>query len=192
MPRDTLQFETNYTLRIVKSKSIKLTPNSYALMAVLDEFGDGTSYDIKQAIEKSIANFWPVPHTTAYEEPARLAQGGYLSARQEPGGRRRKVYSLTEKGREALREWATDPTASPPQLRDEHVLKAFAGAAGGPLLEDRVAWHRAKLAELERYLEQVRSEEGWRASERALAAGVLYHRKMLEMLDEIRGSIPSS
>jgi len=171
----------------VKSKPIRLTPNSYALMAVLEEFGEGTSYDIKQAIEQSIANFWPVPHTTAYEEPARLAAAGYLAVRQEEGGRRRKVYSLTGRGRAALREWAAEPTAAPPQLHDEHMLKAFAGAPGQPLLEERVAWHREKLAELNGYLGEVQEAEGWEASERALLAGVAYHGKMLELLDSIGG-----
>jgi len=171
----------------VKRKPIRLTANSYALLALLDQLGESTSYELKGAIEKSIANFWPVPHTTAYEEPARLAEGGYLSVRQEPGGRRRKVYSLTDEGREALRAWAAAPTAAPPQLRDEHLLKAFAGAAPRPLLDERLAWHRGKLAELEGYLEDVRGEERWLGSERSLIAGVAYHRKMLEMLEGIGG-----
>ncbi|MDQ2630949.1 MAG: PadR family transcriptional regulator, partial [Actinomycetota bacterium] len=68
-----------------KPKPIKLTGTSYALMAVLAEFGEMTSYDIKRAMESSIQNFWPVPHTTAYEEPARLAAAGYLTAKQEEG-----------------------------------------------------------------------------------------------------------
>jgi PadR family transcriptional regulator AphA len=169
----------------MKSKSIRLTANSYALLALLDQLGEVTSYEIKQAIEKSIANFWPVPHTTAYEEPARLAAGGYLSVRQDEGGRRRKLYALTDAGRAALRAWAAEPTAAPPQLRDEHMLKAFAGADGVPLLEERVSWHREKLAELQGYLEEVRAAEGWEGSERALVAGVAYHRKMLELLDEV-------
>jgi len=169
----------------VKSKPTRLTANSYALLALLDQLGEATSYEIKQAIEKSIANFWPVPHTTAYEEPARLAAAGYLSVQQEPGGRRRKVYALTDEGRAALRAWATEPTASPPQLRDEHMLKAFAGAPGRPLLDERTAWHREKLAELEGYLEEVRGVEGWEGSERALLAGVAYHGKMLELLADI-------
>lgn len=171
----------------MKRKSIRLTANSYALMALLDQLGEATSYDIKQAIEKSIANFWPLPHTTAYQEPARLAAGGYLSARQESGGRRRKVYALTDQGRTALREWAAEPTATPPQLRDEHMLKAFAGAERQPLLDERAAWHREKLAELQGYLDDVRGSEGWAASERVLAAGLAYHRKMLELLDQVEG-----
>jgi PadR family transcriptional regulator AphA len=174
---------------MMKSKSkapIRLTTTSYALLALLDQLGaPATSYDIKQALDKSIENFWPVPHTTAYEEPARLAAGGFLSVSQEPGGRRRKSYSLTEAGREALAEWAAEPIAAPPQLRDELMLKVFAGADPDGLTEGRVGWHREKLAELEGYLTEVRAAEGWERSERTLVAGVAYHRMMLELLDRL-------
>jgi DNA-binding PadR family transcriptional regulator len=169
----------------MKRKPMRLTATSYALLALLDQLGKATSYDIKQAIEKSIENFWPVPHTTAYEEPARLAAGGYLSVKQEPSGRRRKSYSLTGAGREALRAWAAEPTAAPPQLRDEAMLKVFAGANPALLSEERANWHRAKLAELRGYLEEVREAEGWERSERTLIAGIAYHEKMLELLDEL-------
>src|ERR1700742_2113910 len=97
----------------MKSKDIKLTPPSYALLALLDRFGELTSYEIKDALETSVENFWPVPHTTAYQEPARLASGGYLSSRQEKSGRRRRRYALTDVGREALREWADEPAPPP-------------------------------------------------------------------------------
>jgi DNA-binding PadR family transcriptional regulator len=167
-------------------KPIRLTATSYALMALLDQLGEATPYDIKGAIEKSIENFWPVPHTTAYDEPARLASAGYLSVRQESGGRRRKIYALTEKGREALTEWASEPVASPPQFRDEAVLKVFAGADPGPLLQAREAWHREKLDELRGYLEEVRGAESWRPSERTLLTGVAFHTRMLEMLEALR------
>lgn len=166
-------------------KPIRLRANSYALLALVDQLGEATSYDIKQALEKSIENFWPVPHTTAYEAPARLAAAGYLSVRQDPGGRRRKLYSLTANGRAALRDWAAEPSAAPPQLRDELMLKVFAGADPAPLLEARAAWHREKLAELDGYLDNVRGAEGWLGAERALIAGVTYHRTMLELLDEV-------
>lgn len=169
----------------MKSKSIRLTSTSYALLALLDQLGEATPYEIKQAMDKSIENFWPVPHTTAYDEPARLAEGGFLSVHQEEGGRRRKTYSLTDEGREALAAWAADPAAAPPQVRDETILKIFAGADPNSFLEPRRTYHREKLSELQGYLDEVREDETWRRSELALTAGVAYHRKMLEMLDEL-------
>jgi DNA-binding PadR family transcriptional regulator len=170
----------------MKSKPIRLTATSHALLALLAQLGEATPYEIKQALEKSIENFWPVPHTTAYEEPARLAEAGYLAVRQEPGGRRRKSYSLTDEGRAALAAWAADPSASPPQLREEAVLKVFAGADPAPLLEAREVWHREKLAELQGYLDEVRGAEDWQRSERVLTVGIAFHRKMLEMFADIR------
>ncbi len=171
----------------MKRKSIRLTTTSYALLALLDQLGEASSYDIKLALDKSIENFWPVPHTTAYEEPARLAEGGFLSVKQELGGRRRKSYTLTEKGREALASWAAEPSAAPPQLRDEVMLKVFAGADPGMLVEVRTDWHRAKLEELRVYLQEVQRAEGWEGSERTLIAGIAYHEKMVELLDNLGG-----
>jgi DNA-binding PadR family transcriptional regulator len=168
----------------MKSKPVKLTNTSYALLALVDQLGEATPYEIKQAMESSIENFWPVPHTTAYEEPARLAAAGYMSVSQEEGGRRRKTYALTEEGRAALAAWAEDATWTPPQMRDEAILRVFAGGDPFAVFEQRRSWHEEKLVELEGYLEQVRGEESWRGSELVLTAGLAYHRKMLEMLDE--------
>src|ERR1700743_68098 len=170
----------------MNSKPIKLTPTSYALLALLDRFGELTSYEIKDALENSIENFWPVPHTTAYQEPARLASGGYLSARQEKGGRRRRRYALTDAGREALRAWADEPVAAPPQLRDELLLKIFAGADPEPLVAARVACYRTKAAELDSSLAAVKLAPGWSGPERTLRGGVKYHQKMIEVFDELR------
>jgi PadR family transcriptional regulator AphA len=169
----------------VKSKSIKLTGTSYALLALLDRFGELTSYEIKDALAASVENFWPVPHTTAYQEPARLESGGYLSSRQEKGGRRRRRYALTDAGRKALREWADDPVAAPPQLRDELLLKIFAGADPEPLLAARVDFFRAKVEELESYLAAVKLAPGWSGPATVLRGGVLYNRQQIELVERM-------
>src|SRR5580693_9541292 len=139
-------------------KGIRLTTTSYAVMGLLDMLGEATPYDLKQALEHSIENFWPVPHTTFYDEPARLAKAGYLSQRQERGGRKRKRYALTDTGREALRAWADSPGSPPSQYRDEGMLKVFAGADPREVFAGRSDWHRAKLAELRGYMEVVKAE----------------------------------
>ena len=65
------------------------------------------------------------------------------------------------------------------------MLKVFAGADPGALVEQRLAWHRAKLEELGGYLEDVRQAEGYEASERTLVAGLAYHRRMIEMIEDL-------
>ncbi len=177
----------------MKSNSIRLTGTSYAVLALFERCGgEATSYDLKQALDASIQNFWPVPHTTAYEEPARLAKAGYLTARQEEGGRRKRVYALTDAGREALRAWTEDPTASPPQLKEEAVLKVFAGAESRELWESRVAWHQAKLEELRGYLDDLGDLEHVESARRTLLIGIGYSEKMLELLESLADGVGES
>lgn len=176
----------------MKSKPIiRLTTTSYAVMSLLEMLGEATPYDLKQTLEHSIENFWPVPHTTFYEEPTRLAKAGYLSQSQEQGGRRRKLYALTDAGREALREWADSPGSPPSQYRDEGMLKVFAGANPEIVFAGRGDWHRAKLAELEGYLENLqaggegRREDQWRGAEATLVGGIAYHRQMIATFERL-------
>ena len=152
----------------------------------VDQLGEATPYEIKQAMDSSIENFWPVPHTTAYEEPARLAGGGYMSV--QPGGGRPPPQNLRAHrggpgGAGGLGGGRDLDAAADCATR--RILKVFAGGDPFALLEPRRSWHQEKLAELQGYLEAVRGEEGWRGSELALTAGIAYHRKMLEMLDEL-------
>src|SRR5829696_4858211 len=58
-----------------------------------------------------------------YTEPKRLARLGYLSSRKEPGKtRERTVYTLTDKGVEALREYAQRPVTFTP-LKSDALLR---------------------------------------------------------------------
>ncbi|HEY4281008.1 MAG TPA: PadR family transcriptional regulator [Conexibacter sp.] len=168
----------------MERKPIRLSGTSYAVLALLSHLGESTPYDLKQALVRSIENFWQVPHTTFYAEPARLAAAGYLSERQEQHGRRRKLYALTDQGRAALDEWVASPVAAPQEVRDEAILKVFAGADPAPLLHRRREWHATKLAELEGYAQH----DEWRLTDhtgptRTLATGIAYHRFSLSAID---------
>ncbi|HTA96048.1 MAG TPA: PadR family transcriptional regulator [Solirubrobacteraceae bacterium] len=174
-----------------QSKTFRLTTTSYAVMSLLDTFGEATPYELKQTLEHTIENFWPVPHTTFYDEPARLANAGYLSHSQERGGRRRRRYALTDAGREALRAWADAPGSPPSQYRDEGLLKVFAGADPQVVFAGRGAWHRAKLAELEGYMEALECEpsgaieDRWRGAHTTLVGGIAYHRQLAEIFERL-------
>jgi DNA-binding PadR family transcriptional regulator len=165
--------------------STRLSGTSYAVLGLIAAWGPCTPYDLKQAIETTVVNFWPVPHTTFYVEPARLADAGLLAVEQEETGRRRKLYSLTESGRRALDAWVAEPVAAPPQLRDELMLKVFLGADPAPLAGERLTYYRTKLAELEGYLAAVQSGEGTPGMERSLIAGTAYTRAMIAMMEQL-------
>jgi DNA-binding PadR family transcriptional regulator len=173
-------------------RPFRLNPSSFAVMALLKATGEATPYDLKAFLEKSVENFWPVPHTTFYAEPTRLAEAGYLSERQETTGRRRKLYDLTDKGREALRAWADEDDVAPPQLRDEGALKIFAGADPVPILRRRRDWHRAKREELEGYLELTDPATGLSGPRGSLVAGITYHRVLLEAVEGFLAAPPAA
>lgn len=177
---------------LTMAEDIRLTSTSYVVLGLIEYLGPSTPYDLKGAIEQSVENFWPVPHTTFYAEPTRLAAAGYLSEEQESGGRRRKLYSLTERGRDALRAWVATGRAAPPQLRDEAMLMIFFGADPAPLLAERLEWHRAKLAELSGYLESIREASAAPGVERSLVVGTAYQRMMIELMSATDGPRPDT
>jgi len=108
--------------------TIALSPTSYLVLGCLATGGPSTPYELKQAVTASIGYFWSFPHSQLYSEPARLAGAGLLTEQREQGGRRRRVFAITEPGRQALRAWLADTTATLPDIRDIGLLKMFFGA----------------------------------------------------------------
>jgi DNA-binding PadR family transcriptional regulator len=131
------------------SSEHRLSPTSYIVLALIDGAGEATSYDLKQAVGLTLGNFWSVPHAQIYAEPERLAEGGYLSERREQGGRRRRHYKLTARGKKALGEWLAEPTAEMAELRDPGILKLFFGGDPERLAQAQLSTHRQRLGELE-------------------------------------------
>lgn len=128
-----------------------LTPTSYVVLGLLELGGPATSYDLKQAAAASVGHFWTFPHTQLYTEPRRLAELGLVGEEQEPGGRRRRTYTLTVAGREALDAWLAEPVAGALEIRDVGLLQLFLnpGEDRGSLARlaaAQVAAHRATLA----------------------------------------------
>lgn len=179
----------------MSAEPLRLTGTSYAVLTLLHHLGEATPYDLKQALERSIANFWPVPHTTFYAEPARLERGGYLTVRQEATGRKRKLYALTDLGRDALRAWADSPEVAQSQLRDEGTLKIFAGADPRVIFAQQRQWRARKLQELESYLagmEALPADEHTRAIRATLRIGIRYERVLLDEIDRFLTYGPES
>src|SRR5258707_9783392 len=88
----------------------RLTETSYILLGLLERLGQATPYDLKQLAQVSTVNFWTVPHTQIYTECGRLAEAGLLEEQRESTGRRRRLYELTEQGREAPEAWRAHPS----------------------------------------------------------------------------------
>jgi DNA-binding PadR family transcriptional regulator len=161
------------------STPVNLTPTSVILLGLLEFLGgEGTPYDLKQAVGLTVGNFWTFQHAQLYTETERLAKAGLLDERREEGGRRRKHYSITAKGREALQQWRTEPATEVPELRDLGILKLFMGAEPVELANAQVAAHEAKL---QTYYEIQKLDLGNepRGPWVALDAGIEYEKHMI-------------
>ncbi|HEY2770901.1 MAG TPA: PadR family transcriptional regulator [Solirubrobacteraceae bacterium] len=155
--------------------SVRLSTTSYVVLGLVEMCEPVTPYELKQTAEMSTANFWTVAHTQLYGECARLAREGLLDEQQEPGGRRRKLYRLTEAGRRALDLWREAPVAERGEVRDPGALKLALGADPTRLAQAQLRFHEAQLS---RYLEYRKLEmsEGMRL---ALEAGIGHEREYI-------------
>jgi PadR family transcriptional regulator AphA len=144
---------------------------------MLARAGEATPYGLKRMVAASVGNLWSVQHAQLYSEPARLAEAGLVTEEREEGGRRRRRYRLTDRGRAALREWLASPTRAFTELRDPGLLQLFFGAEPGPLARAQLEMHEDKLREYEALREQIGEEPA--GVRLALEAGIGHEREWL-------------
>ena len=141
-----------------------LTLFSYEILGLVGRRG-ASAHDLRQMERKGRILDW-AGESQYYAEPKRLARLGYLEARKEPGKtRERTVYTLTEKGVQALQDWGRTPLRFTP-LKCEAADRLLAADIIG---EDAT---RESFAALREDLEDLRE----RVHEMALSAESLPHR----------------
>jgi DNA-binding PadR family transcriptional regulator len=123
----------------------RLSETSYIVLGMLELVPSATPYDLKQMAKLSTMSFWTVPHAQLYKECARLATEGLLSEEREEAGRRRRIYRVTEQGRQALEAWRNEPIRQRKEVRDEAVLKLFLGADPAKIAPQLLATHEERL-----------------------------------------------
>jgi DNA-binding PadR family transcriptional regulator len=140
----------------------------YAVLAALLE-GEASGYELSKAFDVSFANFWPATPQQLYRELERLARDGLIEARVVQQERRpnKRMFTLTEAGRDDLRAFAAEPPRRPTAVRDELLIKLQAMDGTDPdttraLIEERLTWARGKLDRYERVRDRIldgRTEE---------------------------------
>jgi DNA-binding PadR family transcriptional regulator len=106
-----------------------LTTTSFAILGLL-AIQPWATYDLAKLMRRSLHFFWPRAESNLYAEPKRLVAAGLAEAREEwNGDRRRTVYSITDRGRDALREWLRTPPADS-RLESEAHLRLLYGNYG--------------------------------------------------------------
>lgn len=107
----------------------ELTTTSCVLLSHL-AMKPWSAYELAVQRQRYFRYFWPRAQRALYGELKRLTALGYASAETAHTGRRaRTVYSITDRGREALREWLVQPL-TPIALEFEALLRIFASPLG--------------------------------------------------------------
>lgn len=166
----------------------------HAVLAALLE-GEASGYQLSKRFDVTVANFWSATPQQLYRELERLEADGLVRARLVEQRRRpnKRVFTATEAGRDALREFTEQP-AKPSALRSDLAVKLQALDAGNSeavrgAVAERLEQARAKLVLYERLRDDLmgeRSEEEFlRGNERVgpyltLMGGLMYQRAEIE------------
>jgi DNA-binding PadR family transcriptional regulator len=162
---------------------------SYEILGLVGREG-AAPHDLLRLAQRGRMLAW-AGESQYYTEPKRLANLGYLSARTEPGKtRQRTVYTLTDKGLGALRQYARTRVGFTP-LKSEPLLRLLICDLVGEAvtrksmatLRDDIADIRWRLDDAERTAQQLPHRQKY------LLLVVGFLRKLLdlhlELVDEV-------
>jgi DNA-binding PadR family transcriptional regulator len=195
-PFATVHFGSSEKYGIIRTVSSALTPVSYIVLGLLRRVGRATPYDLKQAVAQSIGHFWSFPHSQLYAEPARLAAAGLLDEHVEEGGRRRRTYTLTAAGEEALGAWLADQSTEAMQVRDLGLLKLFFADSLEPeqivaLARSEAEAHAGRLAHYEEVDRHLAGVHGAAFPRAALRMGMLCEATFVRFWEDVAARPPA-
>ncbi len=135
----------------------------YVILAGLVR-GPRSGYDLTQWMRSETSHYFTVGHNRIYPALSELERDGLVEHEVVPSDRgpERKVYSVTEAGREALLSWVDSPVAER-QVRDEQLVKVLCYGflpteRALARLEEVKALHEEKLARYEGYQRELEEE----------------------------------
>jgi DNA-binding PadR family transcriptional regulator len=151
--------------------SPELTAFSYRILALVGRGGAGP-HDLVRMLRRGRAFAYTAP-SQYYAETKRLERLGYLSARKEAGKTRERThYTLTDKGLDALREWAPKPSPYPRIDSEAHTRMLAADLVGEKPVRESISALRAEIADLSAQLDEAEA-----------VAETLPHRKKYLLLN---------
>ncbi len=134
---------------------------SYVTLALIGD-GGASPQDLVDMNRRGGQIYYSVAASRLYAEPKRLEQLGYVRSEKRPGKTRdRSFYTLTPKGREALRAWIVEPPALL-RIQNEAVPKLLSGdiLADDEALLETLLTLRAGLEEQHAKIQEARMRLG--------------------------------
>ena len=150
--------------------SAELSLFSYEILGLVGSQGAG-AHDLMRLARRGRMLDW-AGESQYYVEPKRLAALGFLASRKEPGRtRERTVYTLTDEGLQALRDWARTPVEFTPVKSEALGRMLIADLVGEKVTREGIATLREDIADLSARLD-----------ESAVSAASLPHREKYLLL----------
>jgi DNA-binding PadR family transcriptional regulator len=162
---------------------------SYEIMGLVGTGGAGP-HDLLRMARRGRILDW-AGESQYYVEPKRLARLGYLEAHKEAGRTRpRTVYTLTDKGLQALRDYARTPVTLTPVKSEPLLRLLIADLVGEDATRESMATLRDDIADLvERLDESAAAAEGLPHRRKYLLLVNGFLRRLvdlhLELVDEV-------
>ncbi len=126
---------------------------SYEILGLVGREGAGP-HDLLSMARRGRILDW-AGESQYYVEPKRLAALGYLEAHKEPGRTRpRTVYTVTDKGLQALCDWAQTPVTFTPVKSEPLLRLLITDLVGEKVTRESFATLRDDVADLERRLDE--------------------------------------
>lgn len=146
-------------------------------------------YELKNAFEEKVGTLWNLNIGQVYNTLRLLERDGLVAFQgqeQEGRGPARKVYAVTEVGRQELARWLAEPVRRPRRFKDEFYVKlVFVRLSGGDVRA--LIWNqRQAYLQVLRQLNDLRAEVNAQADPSAillLEGGALHLEADLKWLD---------
>jgi DNA-binding PadR family transcriptional regulator len=166
---------------IVMSRDDQLSLFSYEILGLVGRNGAG-AHDLLRMARRGRMLDW-AGESQYYVEPKRLASLGYLDARKEPGKtKERTVYTLTERGVQALRAYAQTPVRFTPLKSDALLRLLIADLVGETTTRESLLTLRQDIADLRARLDETEaSAELLPHRRKYLLLVVSFLRRLLEL-----------
>lgn len=126
----------------------------YALLGLLRR-ESLTGYEISKQFESSLCEFWQAKHSQIYPELKALTRDELIEFKVQIAGNvlEKKVYSITEKGRQEFQQWAEKDSTALAVPKDEFRLQLYFSDCIAPkrrieLLQKQLELHKDYLAYL--------------------------------------------
>ncbi|RJE88502.1 PadR family transcriptional regulator [Paenibacillus sp. 1011MAR3C5] len=84
--------------------------------------GKMSGYDIKKTTEQTVGLYFTISYGSLYPALKRLVEGGMVTEEETNNSKNKKLYELTEAGRQSFLSWLREPLQS---NRREYLVKIF-------------------------------------------------------------------